>query len=63
MRNRKKRESLISKLCSKFFNWAAGMLMEAIPVIGPIYKVVSIVNDVHAVTVTGRRRRRAYAAA
>jgi hypothetical protein len=53
MRNRKK-TSIFDKICSKIFNWAAGKLLESLPVIGPIYKVVSLVNDVHSAT---RRKR------
>ncbi len=49
MRNRKK-TSIFDKICSRIFNWAAGRLLESLPVIGPIYKVVSLVNEVHSVT-------------
>jgi hypothetical protein len=55
MKNRKNRVSFFDRVCSKLFNWAAGMLLETLPVIGPIYKVATLLNDLHSVT-RGTRR-------
>jgi len=40
------RTGLFHKLLSKAFVWFAGRAFEAIPVIGPIFKVINIVNDI-----------------
>lgn len=44
----RKRESLLSRIISKVLFWAAGKILESLPVIGPIFKVVSLVADIAA---------------
>jgi hypothetical protein len=41
-----KRKSLLDRLFSKILLWAAGRFVESLPVIGPIFKVVSFVSEV-----------------
>lgn len=48
MKNRKK-VSIFDRTCDSVFGWAAGMLIGSIPVIGPIYSVISLVSEVAAV--------------
>lgn len=45
MKNRKK-VSIFDRTCDSVFYWAAGKLISSLPVIGPIYTVVSLVNEV-----------------
>jgi hypothetical protein len=45
MKSRKK-ISIFDRTCDRIFDWAAGMLIGSLPVIGPIFSVVSLANDV-----------------
>jgi hypothetical protein len=40
------RTGLFNKLLSKVLVWAAGRAIESLPVIGPIFKVVNLVNEI-----------------
>lgn len=48
MKNRKK-ISIFDRFCDGIFDWAAGMLIQSLPVIGPIYSLISLANDVAAI--------------
>ena len=48
MQNRKK-VSIFDRTCDRVFSWAAGRLISALPVIGPIYTVLTLVNEVASI--------------
>jgi hypothetical protein len=42
--NTRKKASLIDRTCDRIFYWAAGTLIESLPIVGPIYAVAKTVN-------------------
>jgi hypothetical protein len=44
-----RRNSALDRFFSKLLKWAAGRLIESIPVIGPIYKVASLVVEITSI--------------
>jgi|LakMenEpi03Aug12_release.lakeMendotaPanAssembly.Ray.scaffolds.fasta_scaffold237242_2 hypothetical protein len=49
MKRNRKKVSVFDRACDSVFNWAAGKLICTIPVLGPIYSIVSLVNDVASI--------------
>lgn len=43
--NTRKKASIIDRTCDRIFIWAAGRLIESLPIIGPIYTVAKKVNE------------------
>ena len=44
--NSRKKISIFDRTCDRIFDLAAGILIGSLPVIGPIYAVITLVNDV-----------------
>jgi len=40
------RPGLFDRLLAKVLFWVAGKAIESLPVIGPIYKMINLVNDI-----------------
>jgi uncharacterized membrane protein len=56
---RSKKNSALGRFFSKLVKWATDKFIESIPVLGPIYKVATIVNEIAAIDRYGRVRKAA----
>ena len=43
--NTRKKISFIDKTCDRIFDWAAVMLIQSLPIIGPIYTIARRINE------------------
>jgi len=49
-----RKNSALGSIFSKLLKWAAGRILESIPVIGPVYKMASLVNEIASIEWTPR---------
>ena len=47
-KTKSKKQSALGRLFSTLFRWAADHLISSIPVIGPVYKVATLISEIAA---------------